>query len=97
LAIVEKVNAGPKDGTVHAFRFGEAFGIIQGVLGANLIPIIYLHPAIWKSQLNLNRDKNKSLHLAREMFPKKASYFKRMRDDGRAEAALLASLGLNFI
>lgn len=101
-AIVEDVNAmvytnaqGERrgQGAAHSFAFGKAFGVAIGVLGAFYIPIIPVKPAVWKTLMGLSSDKNRSRAKASEMFPLNISDFARKKDDGRAEAALLAHFG----
>lgn len=101
-AVVEEVSAmsytdkeGKKrgQGAVASFTFGEGFGVIQGVLGALDIPIVFTRPSVWKTLLSLDSDKNKSRVLAIQKFRSHAELFKRKKDDGRAEAALLALFG----
>lgn len=89
-AVIEDVNSMPNQGVVSTFRFGYSAGILLGVLQAHGIRVLRVKPAVWKTALNLSRDKKKSLQLARKTFPDYQFYFKRAKDDGRAEAALLA-------
>lgn len=89
-AVIEDVHAMPGQGVTSMFRFGYNAGILLGVLCALNIKVLRLKPAAWKSALGLGRDKKASLALAIKYFPKYRDDFKRARDDGRAEAALLA-------
>jgi len=92
-AVLEAVGSMPGQSSSSTFRFGQGFGIIQGILGAHKIPIKLIHPSVWKTVLGLSQDKQKSLTLAVKLFPSDALLFSRKKDDGRAEAALLAYLG----
>jgi crossover junction endodeoxyribonuclease RuvC len=95
-AIVEEVGVmGGHEGTVSMFNFGFGAGILQGVLSTLLIPTFYVKPAVWKSLLGLGRNKEDSRKKATNLFPHSSDVFKRVKDDGRAEAALLAWFGLN--
>lgn len=89
-AVIEDVHAMPNQGVVSMFRFGYNAGILLGVLEANNIDVLKVKPSVWKSALNLSSDKKKSLALAKKTFPGYMDYFKRAKNDGRAEAALLA-------
>ena len=90
-AAVEDVHAMPEQGVVSTFRFGYNAGILLGVLQALNIKVLRIKPNVWKPALGLSRDKNDSLKLARKLFPRYSKkYFTRKKDDGRAEAALLA-------
>lgn len=90
IAVVEDVGPRPKQGVVSTFRFGYNAGILLGVLEALGVNVLRVKPAVWKSALNLSQDKKKSLALAKKTFPLYKHYFQRAKDDGRAEAALLA-------
>lgn len=92
-AIIEEVGAQPKDGKVSAFNFGKSTGILHGVIAANMIPIFSIRPAVWKTNMGLSADKNLSIQKAKVLFPNHTTLFLRKKDDGRAEAALLAKYG----
>ncbi len=92
-AIIEDVHSMPNQGVASTFKFGYNAGILYGVLKAFGIQVIKVKPAIWKSGLNLSRNKKESIFLAKKLFPCHTEYFKRAKDDGRAEAALLAHFG----
>jgi crossover junction endodeoxyribonuclease RuvC len=81
-AYVEYVSARPKEGAVGAFAFGRSRGVIEGVLAAAGLPVAFLTPPAWKRLVAIRR------------WPDKAALFARVRDDGRAEAALIAVAGL---
>ena len=81
----------PGQGVVSTFRFGYNAGILLGVLEAHRIQVLRVNPSSWKSALNLSSNKKDSLKLAIKKFPIYKAYFARMKDDGRAEAALIAS------
>lgn len=89
-AVVEDVHARPGQAAGAMWRFSYNAGILFGVLRAFDIKVIRVSPQVWKPGLGLNSDKNKSLELARELYPNYKKYFKRKKDDGRAEALLLA-------
>lgn len=93
VALVEDVCAHPGQNVSAMFRFGFGAGIIQGILAAHKVPIRMLTPVVWKTVLNLGHDKAKSIALAKKLFPNDVSLFAKPKDDGRAEAALLAYLG----
>lgn len=99
LAVIEEVGAGVYvdargqrrgQGASASFAFGRGYGEVLGLLAGLYIPSLRVRPGVWKPMLKLNRDKNTSLELARKEFPGHAHYFARKKDDGRAEAALLA-------
>lgn len=91
-ALVERVQAFPKQGRSSAFNFGVGFGSILSVLQARHIAIELVTPQTWKRAMGLTSDKNASLHKARLLFP--AADLPFSKHDGRAEALLLAQYGL---
>lgn len=93
VAYLEDVHAMIGWGIGSAFRFGESKGVIQGIIGALGIRLFRVSPQKWKKALGLGRDKDSSRKLAIEMFPKHAELFARVKDDNRAEAALIAKYG----
>lgn len=86
--VVEEVAAFPKNGSVGNFKLGMAFGTVLGA--AARWPIVRTRPAAWKKALGLTSDKDLSRRRAIELWPASAGSFARKKDDGRAEAALLA-------
>ncbi|MGJ0508415.1 MAG: hypothetical protein ACR652_15090 [Methylocystis sp.] len=97
-AFVEFVGARPGEGPVGAFAFGRARGVIEGALGAAGIPATFLTPQTWKRAVGIppGRDGTKDAARAEAIrrWPHKADLFARVKDDGRAEAALIAVAGL---
>ena len=93
-AVMEEVHSMPKDGSVQAFTFGYANGLIKGMLAAYNIPVEMVEPSAWKKPFGLSRDKNRSRMVASRFFPKDDAQWSRKMDDGRAEAALLGILAL---
>lgn len=97
LACVEDPSSMPGQGVVSMFTFGKVCGTINGIVASNNIPLFHVKPSVWKKILGLTSDKNLSRAMASQMFPKQADLFKRKKDDGRAEAALLAFFGTRFL
>lgn len=96
-AIIEAPGAMPGQGVTSMFNFGFACGGVQAMAAAHLISSTLVRPADWKRALFLTgKDKNASRALAAKMFPAQASWFARVKDDGRAEAALLALYGTGW-
>lgn len=92
--IIEDVHSMPGNGGVTMFSFGRSKGIIEGVVATLGYPIIYVSPAKWKKAMGLQgKDKDASRQLASNTWPPVAGLFKRKKDDGRAEAALIAKWG----
>lgn len=96
-AWVEDVHAMPRQGVSSTFKFGVAFGVALGVIEARRIPLTRVTPGAWKRTAALlkAKDKGASRRRATELWPAHADAFARVKDDGRAEAALIARHGLN--
>ena len=97
-AYVELVGARPGEGAVGAFAFGRSRGVVEGVLGACAVPAAHIAPASWKRAVGLPAGRQGAKDAARseaiKRWPAKAALFARVKDDGRAEAALIAVAGL---
>lgn len=93
LAVIEKVASSPQMGVASAFAFGDTAGVLRGVLQTLGIRIEYVRPQSWKQALRVGRDKAVCRTLAAQRWPDHAALFARQRDDGRAEAALIAQYG----
>lgn len=100
-AIIERVGPMPGQGLSSTFRFGVAYGVVQGVVAALRIPVEFATPGKWKAYYGLSSTmppgagrrkdlKEKSRERALHLWPARSELFRRKKDDGRAEAALLA-------
>lgn len=91
LACLESVSAMPGQGVSSMFRFGEGFGVVQGVLAALGIASVMVHPVRWKKALALTgKDKDVARTVAMQRFPTAAAQLTRKKDVGRADALLIA-------
>lgn len=90
IAIVEEVGAMPGQGVSSMFSFGRSFGVLLGALAGLSVSVETIRPASWKRKSGVGSDKGAARRIAQERFPRRAELFSRVRDDGRAEAALLA-------
>lgn len=97
LAVIEDVNAMPRQGVASTFNFGYAAGAVAGAIAACGIRHEFVRPAHWKSYYGLTRDKDLSRRKASQRWPLDAEQWARKKDDGRAEAALLALYGLEIL
>lgn len=98
LSVVERVNASPQMGVTSAFRFGEGFGGIMGVLAAFEIQTRLVYPNAWKAGYALSADKAESTRLACKLFPEWSNTFLRGKKSADlAESALLAYYGVRFL
>lgn len=89
-AVVELVGAMPGQGVTSMFNFGYSTGAIHGALGALQIPTDTIRPQRWRALTRTPTGKSGSRHRVSQLFPAQADMFARARDDGRAEAVLIA-------
>jgi len=90
IAILEQVHAMPGQGVSSVFRFGQGYGALQMAVIGHGYEVHYVPPATWKKYFGLSKDKGVSRGMASRRFPQAAHHFTRVKDDGRAEAALIA-------
>ena len=88
--VIEDVSARPGNGSVSSFNFGCSFGAVCATVQTMGLPLILVRPNIWKKRMGLNQDKERSRQLAINLFPAASGRLARKKDDGRAEALLLA-------
>jgi crossover junction endodeoxyribonuclease RuvC len=97
-AFIEFVGARPGEGAVGAFAFGRSRGIVEGVLAAAGIPATFIAPAAWKRAVGIPPGREGAKDAARaealRRWPSHAALFARVKDDGRAEAALIGVAGM---
>lgn len=92
-AVIERVAARPGQGVASVFSFGHSAGCAAGVIAALGIPHELAAPQTWKRAFALGRDKSEARAVASRLCPQLAGQWARVRDDGRAEAALMAIYG----
>lgn len=96
VAYIEKVGARPNQGVSSMFAFGRAAGIVEGALGGLGVPLRFLRPQQWQRLAYVAGGefvKDNARAKAQKLFPKQAAEFKRKKDSGRADAALIAYAG----
>lgn len=93
IAWVERVHSMPKQGVASTFSFGMNYGLVRGVLAGLRVRTLLVTPQEWKRLFRLGADKRESRVKAALLFPSNAGDFAKVKDDGRAEAALLALFG----
>tara|TARA_R110000822_G_scaffold307920_1_gene435409 strand:- start:4 stop:441 length:438 start_codon:yes stop_codon:yes gene_type:complete len=89
---LEQVNS-YQMGRTSAFTFGQGVGVLKGVFQALKIPFTLVTPQKWQKHFGKSSDKAHSLKLAGRFYPHLADRLKRKKDDGRAEALLIARYG----
>jgi crossover junction endodeoxyribonuclease RuvC len=96
--IIEQIGARPTQGVTSMFNFGVSYGFAQAIAVSTRAPIHFVTPSVWKGKLGLLKsDKNASREVARRLMPKIAKDVERVKDDGVAEAALLAWYGRAYL
>jgi crossover junction endodeoxyribonuclease RuvC len=94
-AFVEKVGSMPGQGVSSMFAFGKSAGAILGIIAANFIPVHEVAPTTWKRGVGIptGSGKDASRVLISNLYPKQSALFSRVKDNGRADAALIALWG----
>lgn len=90
MVVVEDVQGVQGSGATSAFAFGRGCGVIEGILAAMVRPTTFVRPQVWTKALGVGSDKGAHREAACRLWPASASEFARVKDDGRADAALLA-------
>lgn len=88
--IIEGVGGMPGQGVGSTFTFGYAAGMLEGVAAGMGLPVEIIFAATWKKRAGVSADKGAARQMASRLWPGAVAQFSRVRDDGRAEAALLA-------
>ena len=98
IVFIEYVGARPGEAPSGAFSFGRSRGVVEGVCAALAIPVAFITPPSWKRAVSIQPGKDGAKDAARgeaiRRWPAHAAMFARKKDDGRAEACLIAVAGL---
>lgn len=102
-AFVEVVSSRPRQ--AGQFQFGVNCGLVHGILHALDIPFTLVAPASWKAAFGIKRQedqtkadtKSEARAKAAHWFPDHSHLFKRVKDDGVAEATLIAFYGIYLL
>lgn len=92
-AVIEKVGAMPGQGVTGMFSLGRSLGVVEGVFAAYDIPATLVPPQTWMKPYGLKgkkSDADGSRNAAISLYPSQAALFARKKDNGRADAALIA-------
>lgn len=89
MVVLEHVQGVQGTGATSAFSFGRSFGLVEGVIAGMTLPLTLVRPQVWTKALAVSRDKGQHRDAARRLWPQRAALFARVKDDGRADAALL--------
>ena len=80
-------------GIKNAVTIATTYGELKACLFFAGIPTFEVDPSTWKKSMHLSTDKNASRSLASQHFPDQSNQWARVKDDGRAEATLIALYG----
>lgn len=71
-AMIERVNAMPKQGVSSTFKFGKSYGFLRGCLISKSIPFEECSPVVWQRAMGClsKGDKNVTKARAQQLFPK---------------------------
>lgn len=96
--IIENVFARPGQGVASMFTFGRTLGFAHSIAVASGAAIQFVTPGVWKGKLGLlNSGKGASREACVNLYPSTAPKLDRVKDDGRAEAVLIAHYGKKFL
>ena len=89
---------GPRRALWGHLRSAAAVGVIEGAMAALGLPVAFVTPPVWKRAVGIAPGKDGAKDAARSeairRWPAHAGLFARVKDDGRAEAALIGAAGL---
>ena len=91
--LIEQVGGIPGQSAPAAFTFGYGVGVVLTAARCAGYRIERVAPATWKSALKVPADKRAARARASELLPAYSGLWARQKDDGRAEAAMLALYG----
>ncbi len=88
--LIEQVSAMPGQGVTSMFSFGAAAGAAEMMVAGAGLRYDTVTPVKWKKAMRISGNKDESRRAALRLFPRQRELFARVKDDGRAEAALIA-------
>lgn len=93
---LEKTTPMPGVSGKASYSMGKSEGALVGILVALFVPYTLVRPAQWKKEMACPADKNLSRQRASQLLPAYAHNWDRKKDDGIAEAALIALYGWQY-
>lgn len=95
-AFIEQVGPTPQMGVTSSFSFGGSFWAVRMACAAHFLPIEMVTPQTWKRALQVKAGAGKSDAVrarASALLPNHARLWTRAKDEGRAEASMIALYG----
>ena len=80
-------------GVAGAGAMGEKYGCVITALAASGAALTEVRPGVWGAAIGLKGGKDDARRMAANLFPAHAERFARVKDDGRADAALIGYYG----
>jgi crossover junction endodeoxyribonuclease RuvC len=94
LALIERAQALPRQGSSSGFKYGRAVGAIEAAIALCGVPLTIVEPTAWKKFHGLRgKDKELSRQRALQLFPAAHALLAHKKDHGPAEAMLVALFG----
>lgn len=91
LVVYETQQAFPQQGRSSCFSLGVTFGVVRAAIAAAGIAREPVSPRVWKRDAGLTADKADARAAAMRLYPLSHSDLGRKKDEGRAEALLIAA------
>ena len=80
-------------GAIGIANLSECMGMLKMAAACYRIPFHGVTPSVWKRRIGAPADKGECRAMAQRIFPQWAASFARVKDEGRAEACLIAYYG----
>lgn len=96
-AFLERAWNRPGEGGTQGFKSGMGYGALIGILAAVGVPVTLVAPNTWKKALQVPAAKDGARARASQLLPQSSDQWPRVKDDGRAEAALLCVYGIRCL
>jgi crossover junction endodeoxyribonuclease RuvC len=102
LAVMEQLHSRPQQSAQSQYSLGHAVGVAEMAIASLHVPTHFVLPQVWQKAMGVRADisgdtKGSSRARAQALFPRQAQLFSRVKDDGRADAALMALYGREFV
>lgn len=91
-AVIEQAGARPNEGVASAHANGRNWGVLYGIAVSLGWPVTIVPARAWKSAMRCPADKDGARLRASQLLPEYAHLWAAKKDDGLAEAALMAVL-----
>lgn len=88
--VIEEVGGLPRQSAPAAFKFATSYYTSIATARALGMVVERVRPQVWKAKLRIPADKKQARSRASEMIPTHKHHWAKVKDDGKAEAALLA-------